>query len=529
MHRKFVKRIHIKYQHFIVLLTGSAILYSELMINQLTNDYDGLWENSYHNAGAWELSLGRWFWQYISSARFGTSSDPYTSLITLALMAAGLILLYDLWHISNKYIIVLSGLLFLSNSAICFELSYRYMSPTFGAAFFLSILAVRCFKKIGRADVSILAGSLCIAFSMGSYQAYICCTAVAFLTALLIELSRNTDWKAILHFFCKTIAGIILGGIEYIIILNLYLRKYALEMSDYQGAENYSIANSIHCLPASIFKIHQIFKLYFKGVLCKINRMQGNHIFNILLVMLSINLIIIIWEIFTKNKIKAILFILLFFLYPTAAYFVLIIATDASFALQMSCGPALFLAALPCLFYREHEPLIVSDAENDKPFHRNRPRKIFDRIFILFMTVVLYGSIYQVIIDQSTMYAGRIATESIAEMIADRLLQENLISSDYRYVIVGTPCASPLYAIDANYKYANHYALYGAWYSGHNGAKSWRGVIRYRKGLNLDVVSDPEYNILSTSETVANMPQFPEIGSIMQDGDIIYVKIGNAN
>lgn len=86
MLKEYMKKVNIKYQDFILLFFGSVIIYSELMINQLTNDYDGLWEGAFHNAGIWELSLGRWFWQYISRARFGTSADPYTSLITLVIM-----------------------------------------------------------------------------------------------------------------------------------------------------------------------------------------------------------------------------------------------------------------------------------------------------------------------------------------------------------------------------------------------------------------------------------------------------------
>lgn len=534
--KEWSKRINIHYQHFILLFVGSIIIYAELMINQLTNDYDGLWENSYHYAGPWELSLGRWFWQYISRARFGISPDPYTSLLTLAIMVVGLLFLYDLWQITDKYTILLSGLLFISHSAICFELSYRYMSPTYGVAFFLSILAVWSFEKISRPAISILAGSLCIAFSMGSYQAYICCTTVAFLTTLLIKLFQNISWKNISVFFVKSITGIVLGGVEYITILKIYLQKNELEMSGYQGADSYSIMNTIRCLPASIYKTYQIFELYFKGILFKINRMQKSHIFTIMFILVSIVTIFYFLEIYKKNKAKALLFALLIFLYPVVSVSVLIIATDAAFSLQMACGPALFLAALPCLFqWRECSSQNKTNDAGDVPLqnilsiiYRNRS-KMLSRIFSFFMVIVLYGSIYQVIIDQNIMYEGRIATENIVDLVTDKLLQEDLMSYDYRYVFVGAPCGSLLYSIDSNYEHANSYALYGAWYSGSNGAKSWRGVIRYRKGLNLNMVTGSEYEDLSYSETVTDMPQFPEDGSILLENDIVYVKISNAN
>lgn len=528
------EKVNIKYQHFILLLVGSVIIYSELMINQLTNDYDGLWEGSFHNAGIWELSLGRWFWHYISRARFGTSADPYTSLITLAIMGLGLLLLFDLWQIRNKYVIMLSGLLFISHPAICFELSYRYMSPTFGMAFFLSVLAVWCFEKIDNPFAAVLAGSFSIAFSMGSYQAYICCTTVAFLTALLIKLSRNVDWKNIFLFCAKSIIGIILGGIEYIVILKIFFHVNGIGMSGYQGGNNYSIMNSLRCLKPSIQKILQFFELYFKGILYKINRMQGKHLFTIMFILVLILVIINFLTIYRKSKLKAILYGVLIFLYPVATISVLLIATDVGLALQMACGPALFLAALPCLFYYGEYSTKEEWKENEKQTIGERLRRVSEKCrdmlglgFAFYMAVVLYGSICQVVIDQNTMYQGRIASENIADMVVEKLLQEDLVSDEYRYVFVGTPSAGPLYAIDSNYINSNLYALYGAWFVDSNSAKSWNGIIRNRKGLNLSLVTGPEYERMSTSQMVEKMPLFPEKGSIVLENDVVYVKISD--
>lgn len=94
---------------------------------------------------------------------------------------------------------------------------------------------------------------------------------------------------------------------------------------------------------------------------------------------------------------------------------------------------------------------------------------------------------------------------------------------------MGTPVSSRQYAVGANYLYANHYALYGAWYSDNNSAKSWRGIFKNIKGMNLDVVTGPEYEALAVSKMVEDMPQFPMPGSILLDNDIVYVKIGSVN
>lgn len=519
---------------FWILFGGGIAIYAELMVNQLTNDYDGLWRGSFHNAGAAELSAGRWFWQYISRARFGTSADPYTSLITLFLFSVGLLLLFDLWKITDKFVIAVSGLLFIGNPTICCELSYRFTAPTYGVAFVLSILAVWCFEKIHKPIVSVLAGALCIACSMGSYQAYICCTTVACMTAILIKLSTDVNWRDILAFCGKSLSGGILGAVEYIVILNFFLSKNHLEMSGYQGADQYSLLNSLRCLPNSLYGVYQIFTLHFNGILYKINRMQGKHIFLIMFLLAFLLVLLNFLRVWKKNKIKAILYAGLMFLYPVASLSVMLIATNAPIMLQMACGPALFLTAMPCLFCCGKEKFPAEKTENNgRLFLMGKACAIcakcewgLNQLFVMFMCIVLYGSVAQAVIDQNIMYEGRKATESIADMVVDKLLQEDVVSSEYRYVFVGTPVGSFLYAIDQNVEYANMYALYGAWFLGECSGSSWRGVIRNEKGINLDMVTGAEYERLSYSETVANMPLFPEEGSILLKDDIVYVKIG---
>lgn len=517
--------------HFFLLWIGSALIYAELMIHQLTNDYDGLWESSFHNAGTWELSLGRWFWQYVSRLRFGTSADPYTSLITLALMSFAMVLFADMLDVRNKWVIFLSGLLFLSHPSICFELSYRYMSPTFGVACLMSILAVWCFAKMKIGILAVNAGALCIAVSMGCYQAYICCTTVAFLTALLVKLSENTEWKKFIFFCVRGVAGILLGGAEYMLFLKLYLSVAGVEMSDYNGGDTYSVWNSVRQLPNSMRAAEQYFSLYFKGILYKINRMQTKHIFTVMFLVLSVASVIRVVSLFRQNKLKAVLLGLLFGLYPFAALAVLFIATDAVFALQMACGPALLLAAVTCLFGRGtlHD-LRDGSAGEGRPVNRLKVvAKRGGRILLpLYMAVVLYGSICQVVIDQNTMYEGRKSTETIAEMIIDKLLQEDLISHDYTYLIYGTPSSCEWYSVDANHQYSNLYALYGAWYTGENSTASWNGVIRKVKGLNLQMVSGSEYLRLTSGGKMDDMPLFPAEGSIVLEGNIVYIKLSDA-
>ena len=295
--------------------------------------------------------------------------------------------------------------------------------------------------------------------------------------------------------------------------------------------------NTLRHLPSSLYGTYQVFTLYFKGILFKVNRMQGKHIFTVMFILAFVLVLLKLIHIWRKNKLKAVLYGGLVLLYPVAAHSVILIATEAAFEPQMACGIALFLAALPCLLYDQTAECFREKTDEDKNSGswRSKVRDItkkcegvLNQIFIFFMAVILYGSIVQVVIDQNIMYEGRVATESIVDMVMDKLLQEDLVSSEYRYVFIGTPVGSNLYAINANVEHANMYALYGAWYLGGTSASSWRGVLRNEKGINLDMITGSEYESLTYSELVENMSLFPEEGSILLNDNIVYVKISAA-
>ena len=169
----------------IVQFLFSVILYIVLIANQLTNHYDALWSGNYALSGRWELSIGRWFWLYIDRLRMGISSEPLTWCLALFLIIIGNMLLLDIFGQIGRKTGYLAGIIILSSTTVCSYLSYRYMSPTFGASFFLSIFAAWILaKKPLKAWLSVLA----VVLQLGSYQANIACTCVMLACTLAIAV-----------------------------------------------------------------------------------------------------------------------------------------------------------------------------------------------------------------------------------------------------------------------------------------------------------------------------------------------------
>lgn len=198
-------------------LLFSIVLYSQLWANSLVNQYDGLWNGDYYKDWRWELSIGRWFWPYLDRLRLCVSPDPAMTIVTLCCFSIGVIVVLDLLGTGSGWRPYIAGALFLSSTAVCVSLSYRYMSPTFGVSFMLSTMAAWVLARIHNPFLSIVLGGILLALSMGLYQANIGCTAIALLGYFIIELNReNSQVKDVVVKLLRCGTGI--GGGGYYIL-----------------------------------------------------------------------------------------------------------------------------------------------------------------------------------------------------------------------------------------------------------------------------------------------------------------------
>lgn len=495
---------------FLLMMLFSAVIYFRLMSEELVNCYDGIWEGSYHQAGPWELSLGRWFWRYIDLLRLGVSSDPATSLITLASYSLGLIFCFDLFGRRKSFADYLAGCLFLCSQSVLIALSYRYMSPTFGIAFLLGMFGVWLCARLKSFVWGMLAGSVFICLSLGAYQAFIGCICLTMIGWFIIELKEGTS--GVLRLFAKGIGAIFLGGIEYLIVWNLHLYFFQVEKSSYAGADTYSLLNTLLKLPGRISAVLQYYSLYFKNILCSTLHFGGLKLYFLFFVFAAVIIAIDIWGVLKQKKINGIIYLLLVAVIPIAAGAVLLVATETHLSIQMT-GP--YALVIPVLI----QLLSAAEKRTDIPRALNMAAS-------LVAVFILYASFLQVQVDQKTMSETRTSSMNVAVEIHARLGAENLLSEDLRYCFVGIPAGNPMYYRSETFWDANGYAyIGGGWLDSASITKSWNGLIRDICQLNMNICPASEYDMLSQDEAVENMPVFPAEGSIIRRGDIVVIKV----
>lgn len=493
------------------LLYG-AILYALMMTQQLTNTFDGSWLQNYHIAGSTELSSGRWLLLYIDELVMGLHADPITSLAALLVFVVGFLLVLDLFQPKSTLMCCLCLGLFISSTLIPNVLSYRYTSLGYALSYFFAALGIYVLIRMRRRGIAIGLSGVLLGLSMSCYQAYL---AVFFVVAVFYAISQYAKAAPLLPASSKRLdrypvrifCAMCVGALFYIGSLSLCLALRDVSLSGYNGIGQISARSLLSGLPRSALKTYRYFIAYFFGDKLKISRLQP-FVFYVLLTVLFATLVCIAIRVWKTDQKRMPSLLLLSAAIPVAANAYMLLAGD-KLELQMTAGLAMLA------------PLTVLIA---LPFLE---RKRIARISCVILCIALIGgSSMQGWIDQEAMYEGQNACDTMLDQVITDLKQENLLSADYEYFFIGVPEENPLFYASDTYYCANAYAQMGRfWTSASCSQVTYRGLIRERKGLNIEVSSLFYENIASQID-VSALPEFPQKGYItMLDEHTVLIKI----
>lgn len=509
---------------FIPVFLCAIFVYMLLMNEGLVNSDDGLWEYNYYKAGKWSLQIGRWAWLYLDRIKLGIAPEPLSTVFSLAGYSFGIALIVWLLGEAKQrrkglfmaLPVFLSAVLVVANVSVCISLSYRFMSPTFSLAFVLSILSAVLILKVKNKYVSVLFGAALLCVCMGLYQAYISCTCVVLLTYILCRLLKtDCNLRELAEIIVRSVLTAIIGAIAYILILDLHLKIFHLQMVDYNGANTYSIWNSLSNLGFSLKNTYIVFKRFFFDNYFKVNALQNYFVLWLAFLIVGGCLLykaVILWK---RNKVYSILAVLSVFLYPLASNAILLVAISAWVSLQMTVAMAM---VLPMLFL-----LLLSLPCETKM------DKLIKPVVAAVLAVVLYGSYLQVQIDLESMRSGEAATRQIAEQILDQVCFAELYEEDNIYLIYGNPSRNSLYHYNKIMSEANSYALFGNWPTNDYQCmrRSWQGTFSYLCGVDLQMGSATEHFEMMKKLDFETMPYFPMSGSVKKIDNYIIIKISD--
>ena len=160
----------------------------------------------------------------ITSGRWNTGTLFTTTLMSpavkfifvLLVITLCSILICDIFKIKSKTNQILIPLLLATFPTLALSFSYLFMVEVYMVSLLLSVLAVWITLKF---KYGFIIGSFAIAFSLGSYQAYISFSVALVITYIIKEILNKKDSKELLKIILKLFLMGILGILFYFIIL----------------------------------------------------------------------------------------------------------------------------------------------------------------------------------------------------------------------------------------------------------------------------------------------------------------------
>lgn len=125
------------------------------------------------------------------------------------------------------------------------------------------------------------------------------------------------------------------------------------------------------------------------------------------------------------------------------------------------------------------------------------------------------------------MYEGRQATKELSDLIAQTLVSEGYYDNEIPVMLVGNASSNPLFRTHKLYHKANPYARVGLFMAETAGTIrfSWNAAFRDYTPIWLNLCDDKTYQELLETEEIAEMPTFPQEGSIRKMDDVLVIKV----
>lgn len=499
----------------VALLVGCGVHYT-IYANQLgTMDAvhigalyiaDGWPEHLY-----WETEQGRWALRLVDMLRGGINQPALSALLMLFLYALAGVLLTDLFGVRSrtaKYLIPLTLVCAPYVAEIEF---FHYCSVSYALSFLLAVLAVQ--SAVCGLRFAWLAGTVCMAFSLGMYQANLSTAAGLCVMLLILAVLRCPGaWKAT---GLTALRMVLMGGsgaVLYMLILKVFLRLYDVGLSGVNGINAVGL-DTLRSLPLGLKNAYFDFYAYFFT-----HGIAQNHygqIAGYLLLFVLAALAGLRWLIVLHDRKAAAAAVVLVALLPAAANVTDVINTGATVALRMAGSLAIVVPFA----------IAVIDAA---PALTERAFSWGMALCTAFCAVLLRGFAVQVNNDAAVMLKQKTTVVNLANRLCTRLEENADYQNGTEVVILGEPKRGAYPEESPLKPMAGELAQFGPLsYDPTFNAHGWYVLVWDELGVQLNECADETVRAISNSDAFKAMPNYPADGCIQTIDGVVTLKVAD--
>lgn len=292
------------------------------------------------------ITSGRWFLTVACGISSYFTLPWLIGLLALGYLGCTAAALVELLEIKSRVLIVLLSGLLMVFPAIASTFAYVFTMDGYMMALFLAVLSVLLTKKYRK---GFWAGGICLALSMGIYQAYLPFAVLLCMYMVAIILIEGDKWKEKLGSILKYLYMGVLGAGLYYVILQILLKLQGKELSGYQGiggagnvgTESVGLVSRLGGMVVGVYRDFVAFTL--KGNVFFNNIYAGVALLLLMLAWLAVLGRMIYQRKWWKNPLFFVIMILFAAVVPVAANVILIVSPDVNYHLLMRYQWVLFV------------------------------------------------------------------------------------------------------------------------------------------------------------------------------------------
>lgn len=486
------------------------LIHMPIMLSDIPN-HDGLASMHFDQN---MITSGRWF----LSVACGLSSYytlpwliGFLAMIYLGLAA---VVLTEVLELKSIWAIMgVSGLL-VAFPALTSTFAYVFTMDGYMLAVLLAILSVLLTKKF---KWGFWAGGVCLALSMGIYQAYLAfAMLLSIYSILMLAMEQGNLKETIKKSLNYLYMGICGAGLYYVVLLVL-LKVQGKALGAYQGAETVGEASQTGLLET----IKNIYVDFF-GFTLKGNVLANNVFSYIAIGLLAVAVLVVLAIVASKKKwfAKPWLYLLIMLLViglPVATNIILLVLPDVTYHTLMRYQWVLFPILMVAFYEKQSEEV-----------SQNKFTVSMEWVVLLSVIVMIWNYTVTDNIAYSNMQKKYEKTYSYCLRLLDRIEQTEGYYQGIPIAMIGVVGDEAYPTTDITEEVTAGLIGAGGDYLLYTG-QNYKQFMEYYLGASLNILPAEAMAEMYYSDEYVNMKSFPDKDSIKIIDGVMYIKTENVD
>lgn len=475
------------------------------------------------------ITSGRWFLMVACGFSSYFALPWVIGLFSLFFLGIGAAALTEFLELKNEFCIILVSGLLVAFPALASTYAYIFTADGYMLALCLVFLAAAFTKK---SEWGFIAGGICLAFSMGTYQSYLSFAVLlsiyGCIMVFLTEVSLKRKIKNILRYLYM---GVIGTGLYYV-ILQILLKVQGKELASYQGINGMTEAGGMS-FAEKLGNLYQDFLAFTANGNVVYNNMISFATVVILTVMALVLFVrLAIRRGYLKKWYFYLICLLVVLVLPVAFNVVLLISPEVTYHLLMRYQWCL-IPILTVAFLFRYGFLQTELSGQFSPFHKKDPEALkkpsvicnivmqWTAVVCAAVLILHYGVTDN--IAYSNLQKKYEKTYAYCLRLTDRMEQTEGYYTGMPVAMIGVQNKENLPETDITGAVTGNMIGMTGDYLLYTGA-NYQAFMKYYLGVTIDLVSDEEMGRIYESKEYQELNSFPEDGSMKVVDGILYIK-----